>query len=98
MLSADEGEALIISGCVSNQVAFRPLFDHVILLSAPVDLIISRTGTRAANDFGKHPEQLARVLRHLRTLMPLLRRSATLEVDTTAPLEQVFATILAHIR
>jgi len=38
------------------------------------------------NEYGKRPEELAEVLENQRTIEPLLRRSATIEVDASGPL------------
>jgi dephospho-CoA kinase len=98
LLATEDGTVLFVSGCKSNQGKFRAQFDHVILLSAPRAVLLERLATRTTNSYGKRPEERARVLEHLQTVEPLLRRSASLEVDTSAPLEQVIATILSHVR
>jgi hypothetical protein len=48
---------LFVAGCKTNQGRFYPMFDHIVLLSAPVE--------------------------------PLVRATATAEIDATAPIEQV---------
>jgi shikimate kinase len=98
LLSTADTDFLFLSGCASNQGKFYPLFDHVVLLSAPVPLMIERLTRRTTNPYGKDPDELAMVLHFTRTVEPLLRRGASLEVDTSAPLEQVVETILAHVR
>lgn len=94
LLSSDDADALFISGCKSNQGKFYPRFDHVVLLSAPVPVLLERLATRTTNPYGKHPDERARVLEHVREVEPLLRRTCSLEVDTRAPMEQVVETIL----
>jgi shikimate kinase len=98
LLATEDADALFVSGCKSNQGKFYAQFDHVVLLSAPAELIVERLATRTNNPYGKHPDELARVLRHLQTVEPLLRRGASLEVDTSAPVAQVVATILGLVR
>jgi dephospho-CoA kinase len=98
LLSTEDADLLFVSGCATNQGRFRPWFDHVILLSAPAPVIAERLATRTTNTYGKDPGELARVLRLQQTVEPLLRRVASLEVDTSAPLDQVVATILGHVR
>ena len=58
------------------------------LLSAPAHVIVERLATRTNNSYGKHPDELVRVLEHIETVEPLLRRRATPEVDTSAPLDE----------
>lgn len=98
LLDAEDAEVLFLSGCASNQVTFYPRFDHIVLLSAPVPLMTARLATRTDNPYGKDPGELAMVLHHTRTVEPRLRRSATLEVDTSAPIETVVAAVLEHVR
>jgi shikimate kinase len=73
---------------------FLPQFDHVVLLSAPADVIIERLATRTTNPYGKHPDEVARVLSLLETVEPLLRRAAGHEIDTSASLDDVVASVL----
>ena len=97
LLATNDAGALFLSGCVRNQVAFYPQLDHIILLSAPVPVIVERLATRTTNDYGKSPAELAEVLEFQQTVEPLLRAGASLEVDTSAPLDEVITTILAHV-
>ncbi len=98
LLSTEDAGVLFVSGCKSNQGKFRAQFDHVVLLSAPAAVIMERLATRTTNPYGKHPDELAKILWELRTVEPLLRRAATLEVDTRAPIDQVVEAILDHVR
>src|SRR5919199_656337 len=59
LLCTEDAEVLFVSGCKSNQGKFYPQFDHVILLSAPVPLLLERVATRTTNPYGKHPDELA---------------------------------------
>ena len=68
-----------------------------MLLVAPPALIAERLTTRTTNDFGKDPDQLARTLRLQQEIEPLLRRGTDLEVDTSAPLDEVVAVIMRHV-
>jgi len=97
LLSTEDAEVLFVSGCASNQVKFHPRFDHIVLLSAPVPLMVERLTTRTTNPFGKNPDELGRVLEDQRIVEPMLRRVAGLEVDTSAPLDQVVATVLRFV-
>ena len=98
LLATEDADALFVSGCKSNQGRFYGQFDHIVLLSAPAPVLIERLATRTTNPYGKEPAELAEVLGYLETVEPLLRRSATLEVDTRAPVDQVVAAILDHVR
>jgi shikimate kinase len=94
LLSADDGDVLFVGGCAPNQGTFYPRFDHVVLLTAPVHLIVERLATRTTNPYGKRPGEVARVLGLLHTVEPRLRKGAGHVVDTSAPLDRVVAEIL----
>ena len=98
LLSTEDTDVLFVSGCKTNQSKFYPQFDHVVLLSAPMALILERLATRTTNPYGKHPDELARELRLRETVEPMLRRVASLEVDTSVPVDQVIETVLSHVR
>jgi shikimate kinase len=94
LLSTDQGDVLFLGGCAPNQGKFYPWFDHVILLTAPPGVIVERLATRTTNPYGKRPEEVARVLHLQQTIEPVLRRGAGHVVDTSAPLDEVVATVL----
>jgi shikimate kinase len=94
LLSTEDAAVLFISGCAENMVKFYAQFDHIVLLTAPAAVIVERLATRTTNAYGKHPEELARVLGLLQTIEPRLRRVAGHEVDTSVPLNQVVAKVI----
>jgi dephospho-CoA kinase len=94
LLSAQDTDVLFLAGCAENMGKFLPQFDQVVLLSAPADVLRERLRTRTTNAYGKHPDEAARVLSQLDTVEPRLRRVAGLEIDTSAPLEEVVAGVL----
>lgn len=71
---------VIVSGTVSNQVTFYDRFHHVVLLSAPLAVYLQRVADRA-NPYGRTPGQQAEITEYVRTVEPLLRRGATVELD-----------------
>ena len=77
---------------------FYPQFDHIILLSAPPNLIVERLASRTTNNYGKRPEEVARVLGLIQTIEPRLRKIATHEIDTSLPLDQIVANLLSLTR
>jgi shikimate kinase len=82
LLSTEDADVLFLSGCAQNMRKFLPQFDHVVLLSAPADVIVERLNTRTNSPYGKHPDEVARVLSLLETVEPLLRGAARYEIDT----------------
>ncbi len=89
LLAEPRDAALFVAGCVANQGRFYDRFDAIVLLSAPEEVILERVATRASNAFGRRAEELRRIVGDLHEIEPLLRRSATAEIDTRVPLEAV---------
>lgn len=89
---------LFVSGCASNQTTFYPLFDHIVLLSAPTDTILTRLRDRTNNDYGKTSAQVAEVVHNIAMIEPLLREGATYELDAGEPLADVVGKIVALAR
>lgn len=97
VLDTEDAEILFVSGTVRNQGRFRPQFDHVILLDAPTEVVLERLENRTTNVWGKDPEELAIEMRNREAVLPLLRAGATLEIDTSSPLDEVVATVLRTV-
>jgi shikimate kinase len=89
LLASHRHGHLFVAGCKTNQGKFYPQFDHIALLSAPADVLLARIAERAGNPYGKHHAERAQILRDLAEVEPLLRATATTEIDATAPLSQV---------
>jgi shikimate kinase len=98
-LLADHG-TIVVSGTAANQGLFYDRFEHVVLLSAPVEVLLERVGTRLNNPYGREPEQRAEIIGYMATVEPLLRRGATLELDGRRPpaeLADIIERLVAHV-
>lgn len=91
------GGVLFVSGTTRNQGRFYPAFDHIVLLSAPPEVLTARLASRTTNPYGKDPAELAETLRNQQEVEPLLRASATLEIVTTVPVARVADLVLEHV-
>jgi dephospho-CoA kinase len=87
LLAGHDGGHLFVAGCRTNQGRFYDRFDEIVLLSAPAETLLARIDERSDNPYGKSAEERGLVLRHLEQVEPLLRATATAELDATAPLE-----------
>lgn len=76
---------VVVSGTVENQGRFYDRFEHVVLISAPLQILVERVSGRTNNPYGKTPKQRAEIARYVDTVEPLLRRGATLELDGQRP-------------
>jgi len=97
LLDAHDSSTPFVAGCASNQPSFYARFGHIVLLSAPGAVMLKRLATRTNNPFGKHPEELERILRNKQTVEPMLRRIATLELDGTSPLDNLVRALVGLI-
>jgi dephospho-CoA kinase len=94
LLDTEDADVLFVAGCEENQAQFHPRFDHIVLLSAPVETLLERVATRTGNPYGKSAEELSWILDDLENVEPLLRRVADHEIRTTAPLDEVVEDVL----
>jgi hypothetical protein len=53
--------------------------------------------SRTNNPYGRQPDQIAESLAYKESVEPLLRRGATIEIDTSPPLDDVVAAVLDHV-
>lgn len=93
----DDHEVVFVSGTSSNWRPLLPRFDHVVLLSAPAEIMITRLATRTNNPYGSTSQQRAQAVAYKETVEPLLRAIATVEIDTRPPLAAVVAAVLDHV-
>jgi len=94
LLATEDADVLFVAGCEENQAKFHAQFDHIVLLTAPIDTLVQRLATRTTNPYGKTPKEFRRFREDVETVEPQLRRIATHEVQTTMPLNDVVTTIL----
>ncbi len=88
---------VVVAGTVGNQGRFYHRFDHVVLLSAPLDVLFARLARRTDNPYGKTPQERAEVAGYVRSVEPLLRRVAGLELDGRRPAEELADVIEAML-
>jgi shikimate kinase len=82
-----EHATIAVSGTVSNQGSFYDRFEHVVYLFVPLDVLLDRVRARTTNPYGKTADQQADIARYVSEVEPLIRPSATLELDGLLPLE-----------
>ncbi|MGI6878160.1 AAA family ATPase [Microbacterium sp. gxy059] len=80
---------VVVSGTAENQGRFYDRLDHVVLLSAPVDVLITRVANRTTNPYGRSQEEQAEIRRYVREVEPLLRCGASVELDGRRPLAEL---------
>jgi shikimate kinase len=78
---------IAVCGTAENQGRFYDRFEHVIYLYVPLEVLLDRVCARSNNPYGKTSEQQADIARYVVTVEPLIRRTATLELDGLMPVE-----------
>ena len=82
-------DSVIVSGTVENQGRFYDRFEHVVLLSAPTDVLMERVSARTNNPYGKLAHQRAEIRVYVDEVEPLLRKGATMELDGRRPVDEL---------
>jgi shikimate kinase len=85
----DREPDVVVAGTVDNQADFYDRFDHVVLLSAPLGILIERVSSRTTNPYGQTVDEQAEIARYVQTVEPLLRRTATIELDGQASMDEL---------
>ena len=91
-------DTIVVSGTVENQVLFYDRFEHIILLSAPVSVLLDRVRGRTNNPYGKTTRDQMEIREYAETVEPLLRRGATLELDGIRPVNDLADVVEQLIR
>jgi dephospho-CoA kinase len=97
VLATADAEVLFFSGTSIKMRRYLPQFDYVVLLSAPAEVMAERLRTRTNNPYGQKPGEIEESLEYKKSVEPILRTMATIEIDTCPPLEVVVAAVLAHV-
>jgi shikimate kinase len=80
---------VVLSGTVDNQVRFYDRFEHIVLISAPLDVLLQRVTERTNNRYGRTPAERDEIAGYVQTVEPLLRRGATVELDGRLPVAEL---------
>jgi len=98
LLGTEDADVLFVVGSDDAQVNFYRDFDHIVLLSAPREVMVERLASRTNNPFGKASWELTKILADLEMFEPLIRWEATYEIDTSKPIDDVVDEILSLVR
>ena len=93
LLNVESEQPLFVSGCSPNMGKFLPRFDHVVLLSAPNDVLVARLRSRSSG-YGTSEPEIARVLSLRSDVEPLLRRASSLELSTAQGIERTLHALM----
>lgn len=74
---------LFVSATRANQGTFYDRFEHVVVLRAPLNVMLTRVQSRSSNPFGSTIEQRRKIEFDTNETEPLLIRTADLVIDTS---------------
>jgi dephospho-CoA kinase len=94
LLDTEDADVLFVAGCEENQAQFHPRFDHIVLLSAPVETLLERVATRTGNRVREVRRGAVPDPGRPRERRAAARRVADHEIRTTAPLDEVVEDVL----
>ena len=97
LLSRSTPGPLSVSGCAENMAGLFPLFDAIVLLSAPLPTIMARLAARTGSGYGHAEEERRKVAALITAIEPLLRQSADFEIDTRQPVQATVDALLRFI-
>lgn len=78
---------IAVCGTAENQRRFYDRFEHVVYLYVPLEVLLQRVLTRHNNPYGKTEEERAEIVKYVRAVEPLIRRSASVELDGLLPVQ-----------
>ena len=84
-----------VSGTVANQGRFYDRFEHVVHLHAPLEVLLARAAGRNFNPYGRTAADQQEIIANVADVEPLLRRSATCELDGRRPVQELADQVVA---
>ena len=81
--------SVVVSGTVADQRRFYDRFEHVILLTAPLSVLLDRVTSRPDNPYGRTARQRREITRYTAEVEPLLRRGATVALAGRRPVGEL---------
>ncbi len=93
----DNEEDTFVCGGAMNQEDFKEYFAKVFTLHVDNDTLRERLLKRTNNDFGRHPDDLARQLEWNKGVDVYSKQRGTILIDATRSIDTVVDEILRHI-
>lgn len=90
-------DQVFVGGITSNTLDNLDLFDKVFVPHPSLTELERRITTRTNNDFGKHPDELAMILKDHEGSDNFWRNKGAIIINADKPIEQIADDILAHL-
>jgi dephospho-CoA kinase len=94
---SDKTEVTFVCGGAMNQDDFSQYFKKTFTLYLDDDTLRERLLTRTNNDFGKHPDDLARQLEWNKGAVEWAKQRGTVLIDASKPITEVVDEIFDYV-
>jgi shikimate kinase len=84
-----EHPTIAVSGTASNQGRFYDRFEYVVYLYVPLEVLLDRVRARTNNPYGQTAGDQSDITRYVAEVEPMIRQSATLELDGLLPTSEL---------
>jgi len=91
-------ENSVVVGHTANQKDYLSLFDKIFVLSCRPETITQRIQNRTDNDFGKHPEDLARILNWNKEFTGWMLELGAEVLDGEKPLNEIVKHLISLLK
>ncbi len=82
LLQSPATAPLFVAGCSFNQSKFYSFFQHIVLFSAPLEVMLQRVAQRTSHDYGKNQKEISEIIWNYEHVQPLLKKRAGIEINT----------------
>lgn len=89
-----KNKTIFFCGVTANEREMWDLFSKVICLTADEKTLRHRLATRTSNDYGKAPHELAEIIEWHQPHQETHRKSNSILIDSTKPLNEIVEEIL----
>lgn len=95
LLDAPRDTPLVVAGTVPNMGAFE--WDHTVLLTAPLDVLLERVADRPDNPYGSTDADRELIARHHAEVEPRLREWCDLVLSGRSPVDELADQLTARL-
>ncbi len=89
---------VVVAGLSSNQDAYLPFFDKILILHTSPEVVVARLKNRTDNDYGKHPLEQQRLLNWHKSFEADMVARGAIPIDADRPLAEVVADVEQFVR
>jgi len=89
-------ENAVALGHASNQAEYLTFFDKIFVLRCSPETVVNRINSRTDNDFGKHPDDLARIMNWQKPFEAEMISKGAEILDAERPLDEILSEVVSN--